>query len=135
MNDDKILWSRNFVTISLSNFFTFMTFYILAVTLPQFVLELQGSTQGIGLVTTIFIIASVIARPLTGKWVYCMCSSRTIQSYYLFDLFMALHMGLQVRLLLPLNVILYSWIISLICLYHSCTFIVNHVKFYVFSFP
>lgn len=46
-----------------------MTFYILAVTLPQFVLdELHGNRQGIGLVIMLFVITSVISRPLTGKW-------------------------------------------------------------------
>ncbi|WP_235550235.1 MFS transporter [Paenibacillus sp. Soil724D2] len=63
------LWSRDFVTISLSHFFIFMTFYILVVTLPQFVLdELHGSKQSIGLVITFFVITAVISRPLTGKW-------------------------------------------------------------------
>ncbi|WP_079913503.1 MFS transporter [Paenibacillus sp. 32352] len=63
------LWSRNFITICISSFFVYMTFYILAVTLPTFVLEhLQGSGQQIGLVTTVFIISAVIFRPLTGKW-------------------------------------------------------------------
>ncbi|BFT70627.1 MFS transporter [Paenibacillus sp. P36] len=63
------LWSRDFLMISFSHFFIFMTFYILAVTLPQFVLdELRGSEQGIGLVITVFVITAVISRPLTGKW-------------------------------------------------------------------
>ncbi|MDU0204032.1 MULTISPECIES: MFS transporter [Paenibacillus] len=63
------LWSRDFLMISFSHFFIFMTFYILAVTLPQFVLdELRGSEQGIGLVITLFVITAVISRPLTGKW-------------------------------------------------------------------
>lgn len=69
MEQEENLWSRNFITICFSSFFIFMTFYILAVTLPSFVLEqLQGSKQGLGLVTTVFIIAAVIFRPLTGKW-------------------------------------------------------------------
>ncbi|PZE21235.1 MFS transporter [Paenibacillus xerothermodurans] len=63
------LWSKNFLSVCLSNFFIFMTFYILAVTLPAFVLDdLHGSQQQIGLVTTVFVIAGVIFRPLTGKW-------------------------------------------------------------------
>ncbi len=57
------------MAICFSSFFIFMTFYILAVTLPSFVLEqLQGNKEGIGLVTTVFIIAAVIFRPLTGRW-------------------------------------------------------------------
>lgn len=65
----QALWNRNFLAICLSSFFIFMTFYILAVTLPTFVLEhLRGGQQEIGLVTTTFVIAAVIFRPLTGKW-------------------------------------------------------------------
>ena len=68
MNSEK-LWSRNFLAISLSSFFVFITFYMLAVALPVFVLEqLQGNKEGIGLVTTVFIIAAVVSRPLTGKY-------------------------------------------------------------------
>ncbi|NHN33406.1 MFS transporter [Paenibacillus agricola] len=63
------LWNKDFILISLSSFFIFITFYMLAVTLPSFVLDdLQGSNQQIGLVTTVFIIAAVIFRPLTGLW-------------------------------------------------------------------
>ncbi|GIP61071.1 MFS transporter [Paenibacillus sp. FSL W8-0186] len=63
------LWNKNFLLICFSSFFVFMTFYILAVTLPTFVLEsLHGSQKGIGLVTTVFVIAAVIFRPLAGKW-------------------------------------------------------------------
>lgn len=63
------LWNKNFLLICFSSFFVFITFYILAVTLPTFVLEsLHGSQKGIGLVTTVFVIAAVIFRPLAGKW-------------------------------------------------------------------
>ncbi|MGF7045878.1 MFS family permease [Paenibacillus sp. DS2015] len=65
----ETLWSRNFLSISFSSFFIYVTFYILAVTLPTFVLENLGRSQkDIGLVTTVFLIAAVIFRPLTGKW-------------------------------------------------------------------
>lgn len=63
------LWSRPFLTISFSSFFIFINFYILAVTLPEYALaHLGGSPNSIGLVTTIFVIAAVLFRPLTGKW-------------------------------------------------------------------
>jgi predicted MFS family arabinose efflux permease len=65
----QTLWSRDFISICFSSFFIFMTFYILAVTLPSFVLEnLKGSNQEIGLVMTVFVIGGVIFRPLTGLW-------------------------------------------------------------------
>ncbi|MDO3412286.1 MFS transporter [Saccharibacillus sp. CPCC 101409] len=57
------------MTISFSSFFIFINFYILAVTLPAYALEhLNAAKGGIGLVTTVFVIAAVIFRPLTGKW-------------------------------------------------------------------
>jgi MFS family permease len=63
------LWTRDFVAVCFSSFFIFMTFYILAVTLPVYVTDtLHGGQQQVGLVTTSFIISTVILRPLTGKW-------------------------------------------------------------------
>lgn len=67
--DQQRLWTRNFLTISFSSFFIFINFYILAVTLPEYALtHLGGSSNGMGLVTTVFVIAAVLFRPLTGKW-------------------------------------------------------------------
>ncbi|OWA37594.1 MFS transporter [Saccharibacillus sp. O16] len=63
------LWNRDFLTLSFSSFFIFINFYILAVTLPEYaMLHLHGHANGIGLVTTVFVVAAVIFRPLTGKW-------------------------------------------------------------------
>jgi MFS family permease len=65
----QMLWNRDFILICCSNFFLFMTFYCLAVTLPMFVMdELKGTQQAIGLAMTVFVIAGVIFRPLAGKW-------------------------------------------------------------------
>lgn len=64
------LWNRDFISIFLSNFFIFTTFYTLLATLPMFVMEtLDGTDQQVGLVMTSFIIAAVIFRPIAGKWV------------------------------------------------------------------
>ncbi|GAB7054851.1 MULTISPECIES: MFS transporter [unclassified Paenibacillus] len=69
MNRERDLWNRDFVAVCLSSFFLFMTFYILAVTLPIFVTDsLKGGQEQIGLVMTVFVIAAVIFRPLAGKW-------------------------------------------------------------------
>ncbi|TXK78370.1 MFS transporter [Paenibacillus sp. N3.4] len=69
MNTEPKLWNRDFVAVCLSSFFLFMTFYILAVTLPIFVTDtLHGGQQQVGLIVTVFIISAVIFRPLTGKW-------------------------------------------------------------------
>ncbi|WP_310550609.1 MFS transporter [Paenibacillus glufosinatiresistens] len=68
LNGDK-LWSRSFLSICLCSFFVFITFYILAVTLPAYALdELGGDKNSVGLVTTVFVVAAVIFRPLAGRW-------------------------------------------------------------------
>ncbi|MBB3110737.1 MFS family permease [Paenibacillus phyllosphaerae] len=67
--DRPKLWSRDFLAICFSSFFLFMTFYILAVTLPIFVTDTLGGSQGkIGPVMTTFVVAALIFRPLAGKW-------------------------------------------------------------------
>ncbi|AZU63774.1 MFS transporter [Neobacillus mesonae] len=63
------LWTKNFISISLSNFFVFFSFYILLVTLPTFALdELHTSASKAGLMTTIFLLSAIITRPIAGQW-------------------------------------------------------------------
>ncbi|WP_462411166.1 MFS transporter [Neobacillus sp. Marseille-QA0830] len=68
MNKPK-LWTKDFISISSSNFFVFLTFYILLVTLPSYALdELHSSASQAGLMTTIFLLSAIISRPLAGQW-------------------------------------------------------------------
>jgi MFS family permease len=68
MNKSK-LWTKDFISISLSNFFLFLTFYILLVTLPIFSLqEFNSSASQAGLMTTVFLLSAIISRPLAGQW-------------------------------------------------------------------
>ncbi|MED1468837.1 MFS transporter [Bacillus salipaludis] len=63
------LWTKDFISISLSNFFLFLTFYILLVTLPIFALkEFNSSASQAGLMTTVFLLSAIISRPLAGQW-------------------------------------------------------------------
>ncbi|WP_027408452.1 MFS transporter [Anoxybacteroides tepidamans] len=63
------LWTKNFILVALANFFTFLIFYYLLVTLPVYaVQELRSSPSSIGLITTVFLIAAIIVRPFAGKW-------------------------------------------------------------------
>ncbi|MFD0674545.1 MFS transporter [Cohnella sp. GCM10027633] len=67
-SSDK-LWSVPFVTICISSFFVFMTFYALAASLPLYVKEaFGGSEEQVGLTMTLFIVASVAARLFAGRW-------------------------------------------------------------------
>lgn len=64
------LWTKDFLMIALSNFFMFLSFYMLLPTLPIYVVDvLKGSEDQVGLIIGVFTVAAVIFRPLTGKWV------------------------------------------------------------------
>jgi MFS family permease len=68
MNKPK-LWSKDFINISLSNFFLFLTFYILLVTLPIISLqEFNSNASQAGLMTTVFLLSAILSRPLAGQW-------------------------------------------------------------------
>jgi MFS family permease len=68
MNKPK-LWTKNFISVSLSNFFLFLSFYVLLVTLPTYALnELHSSASQAGLMTTIFLLSAILSRPLAGQW-------------------------------------------------------------------
>lgn len=64
------IWTKDFITLSLNNFFTFLSFYVLATAFPLFIKEvMNGSGQQIGLVITIFVMGNIGIRPLAGLWV------------------------------------------------------------------
>ncbi|MEH7342871.1 MFS transporter [Bacillus sp. JJ1532] len=63
------LWTKGFLSISITSFFMFIGFYILLTTLPIYVLDdLNGNGTQVGLITSVFLIAAVLIRPLSGKW-------------------------------------------------------------------
>jgi MFS family permease len=67
--DKPKLWTKNFISVSLSNFFLFLSFYILLVTLPTYALkDLHSSASQAGLMTTIFLLSAILSRPLAGQW-------------------------------------------------------------------
>lgn len=68
--DKPQLWTRDFISILITNFLAFATFYYLLVTLPIYALqELHGTESEAGLITTVFLIASILTRPFAGKWI------------------------------------------------------------------
>lgn len=65
----ETLWTKDFIFVSLNSFFIFMIFYSLMTVLPFFVLdELHQPEESVGLVISIFLLASVIIRPFAGRW-------------------------------------------------------------------
>jgi MFS family permease len=68
MNKPK-LWTKSFISISLSNFFLFLTFYVLLVTLPVYAIqEFHSNASEAGLMTTVFLLSAIISRPFAGQW-------------------------------------------------------------------
>ncbi|WP_442595774.1 MFS transporter [Neobacillus sp. D3-1R] len=67
MKEQPRLWTKDFISISLSNFFLFMTFYFLLVSLPVMVIQQYESTKTeAGLITTVFLISAILIRPIAG---------------------------------------------------------------------
>lgn len=66
----KTLWSREFLNMGLSNFFQFMTQYMMIAALPIFVMEgLAGGEFESGLAMTFFQIGALSCRPFAGRWI------------------------------------------------------------------
>jgi MFS family permease len=64
------LWTQEFLGMSFSSFFQYMTHYALITALPIFVIEnLNGNDWSAGLAMTFFQIGAVLCRPLAGKWI------------------------------------------------------------------
>ncbi len=64
------LWTKDFIGTALTNFFVFMTFYFLLVTLPVYVLnQLHKTESDAGLATTVFLISAILIRFISGQWV------------------------------------------------------------------
>ncbi|WP_042349861.1 MFS transporter [Bacillus massiliigorillae] len=68
MKKDK-LWTKDFIFVSVNSFFIFMIFYSLMTALPFYVLDdLHQPQESVGLVVSIFLLASVLIRPFAGSW-------------------------------------------------------------------
>lgn len=66
----QALWTQEFLGMSLSSFFQYMTHYALIASLPVFVIDtLHGSDWQAGLAMTFFQIGAIFCRPLAGKWI------------------------------------------------------------------
>lgn len=61
------IWNRNFILLTLSNFFMCITYYALISTLPVYLfVHLHADNSSIGLVLAVYTIASVTVRPFSG---------------------------------------------------------------------
>ncbi|MFD9626193.1 MFS transporter [Peribacillus muralis] len=68
MNHKPKLWTKDFLIVSSANFFLFLTFYVLMVTLTIYTIEhFHASQAQAGLASSIFVLGAVLVRPLAGK--------------------------------------------------------------------
>ncbi len=68
MSQKPKLWTRNYTAILSANFFIFLTFYLLIVTLTVYTKERFHTSQSLaGLASSIFMFGAVLTRPIAGK--------------------------------------------------------------------
>ncbi|MGX9134200.1 MFS transporter [Rummeliibacillus sp. JY-2-4R] len=64
------IWTKNFLYLCGSNFLIGLMFYMLATVFPLYVQSgMNGNQQQMGLVITVYVIGSVLARIFSGLWV------------------------------------------------------------------
>ncbi|MFJ5622967.1 MFS transporter [Peribacillus loiseleuriae] len=67
MNEPK-LWTKDFLIVSIANFFLYFTFYLLIATISLYATEkFQASPSMAGLASGIFVLGALIARLFSGK--------------------------------------------------------------------
>jgi predicted MFS family arabinose efflux permease len=71
VNQSKLkLWTKDFIIVSSANFFLYLVFYLLLVTIAVYAVEqLNASESQAGLVTGIFIIGTLIGRLFLGRFI------------------------------------------------------------------
>ncbi|MBZ6489556.1 MFS transporter [Priestia aryabhattai] len=73
------LWTKDFIILSLVNFFLMLVFFLLNATITLYALdEFNASTSQAGLVAGIFIIGALIGRLLTGRIINTMGAKRIL---------------------------------------------------------
>lgn len=67
-NELEKIWTKSFISISLTQFLVFVAFYTLLTTLPIYVIkDLGGSETDAGLVLTVMLVSAIIVRPFSAK--------------------------------------------------------------------
>lgn len=62
------IWTKSFISISLTQFLLFTVFYALLTTLPIYVInDLDGTQSSAGLIVTFMLISAILIRPFTAK--------------------------------------------------------------------
>ena len=81
MEKKQNLWTKDFIFISIINFFLMLVMYMLMVTIAPFAVEEYGASASMaGLVSGIFIIGTLLARLATGRVIESIGSRRILLS-------------------------------------------------------
>jgi len=63
------LWGRSFISLCVSNFFTFLSYYTLGATLSVYVVtRFAADKTQVGLILTAFAVSALASRPVAGPW-------------------------------------------------------------------
>lgn len=69
-NHQPKLWTKDFLIVSIANFFIYFTFYLLMVTITVFATDnFHASPSEAGLASGIFVVGTLIARLFAGKYI------------------------------------------------------------------
>lgn len=98
------LWTKDFIIISLANFFLYLVFYLLLVTMGVYTVEqFNASESTAGLVSSIFIVGTLIGRLLIGQMVSSIGNRRMLlyglAIYVLFSLFYFIDLGITILMI------------------------------------
>ena len=100
MNSPK-LWTKDFIIVSLINFFTHIIFYMLMVSIATYVsTEFNTSHSVAGLATGIFVLASLVARVLLANTWIILRRKVLIGAMIVFVIAMFLHLWAESLILL-----------------------------------
>lgn len=68
--NEGALWTKSFIFVSFANFFLFITYYSLLITLPSVAISHFGASgTAAGLFTAVFLGAAIVIRPFLGPWI------------------------------------------------------------------
>lgn len=94
------IWTKNFISISLTQLLVFTVFYALLTTLPIYVTVHLGESQAnAGLVVTFMLISAIIVRPFSGKILDILGKKKTL---------------VLSMILFAVSTLFYIWIVQLI---------------------
>ncbi|WP_028784656.1 MFS transporter [Thalassobacillus devorans] len=91
------IWTKSFISISLTQFTVFLAFYSLLTTLPIYVIQdMNGTEAQGGLTVTAMLVTAILIRPFSGKIIDVLGKKKTlIASITLFTITTFLYIGIS----------------------------------------